>query len=795
MTFLVVHGHFYQPPRENPWTGEIEREKSAAPWHDWNERIHSECYRANGCSRVMNAFEQIARITNNYELINFNFGPTLMSWMERAHPAAYTRILEADRTSRARLGHGNAIAQGYNHSILPLLTARDRRTQLRWGKEDFRYRFGRAPEALWLPETGANAETLDDLIDEGMSYVILAPHQAGRIRASHGQWKTVASGELDTSVPYRYLHSDGSGRELAAFFYDGTPAQAIAFGAALGSSQAFIDHLKWAAKGPLVHAATDGETYGHHHSWGDRALTYALQDLAPSSGLEVTNYGRVLELLPARTIVELARGSDGRGTAWSCAHGLGRWMEDCGCQTGAKPGWNQAWRAPLRRALDRLNEHAGRFFGDDGRNSFEDPWQARDEYIHVLLDGSRTSPFLASHGRELENATRRSRALTHLEAQRSALLMFTSCGWFFNDVGGLETKQILKYAGRLVDLLERLGGPLAEEELLDELSLAKSNEVELGTAADLYRSVVNECRVRPTRVAAHAALTNLASPTLRTEGRVGANFVWRQTNIQARKIGRLSLTMGRLDVEELPLGRHDEASFAALHLGDADFYCAARLGPEDPEMRAALFDELHAASIPTLLRRAQAACGPEEFALEHVLPEGREVIARRVFGGIVERFVREYTYLYEDNARTIEVLETAGLALPEELEKAAEFALGHRLEAEILAQHERSDAPSYERALAIAEEIRAHGLKVTRPNLMKTFEGLLASAARKTADAPSAESVEATLRIAELIERLGVSVNRDHTQEIIYAARHHLRGVPGARELAAIIRLDPALVS
>ncbi|MBI4817855.1 MAG: DUF3536 domain-containing protein [Deltaproteobacteria bacterium] len=794
MTFLVVHGHFYQPPRENPWTGQIEREKSAAPHHDWNERIHSECYRANGYSRVTNSFNQIARITNNYELLSFNFGPTLLSWMEKAHPGAYARVLEADRNSRLRLGHGNAIAQGYNHSILPLLSARDRKTQLRWGKADFRHRFGREPEAMWLPETGANSATLDDLIDEGMSYVILAPHQAGRIRGPSGTWKPVPQEGLDTSIPYRHLHGDGSGRELAVFFYDPDPAQAIAFGAALGSSQGFIEHLRWAQKGPLVHTATDGETYGHHHAWGDRTLTYALQDLAPAAGLEVTNYGRVLELLPPRLIVELAAGSDGRGTAWSCAHGLGRWMEDCGCQTGAKPGWNQAWRRPLRQALDVLNDKAAKFFGGDASALFVDPWAARDEYVEVLLDPKKVDEFLGAHGANLATQKRRTRALEHLEAQRSSLLMFTSCGWFFNDLGGLETLQILKYAGRLVDLMRRLGGPPVEAEFLDTLSNAKSNEPELGSGADLYREVVSACGVRPTRVVAHAALTSLANHT-GARGQIGSNYSWHRTHEERHRVGRLSVSLGRVAVEELSVEQTDVASYVAIHLGGADFYCAARLGESDAEERTALLEDLHGASIPTLLRRAQAAFGPDEFALEHVLPEAREAVAKQVFGGIVDRFVREYKYLYEDNARTIEVLEEAGLELPVELEKAAEFALGHELEREILEQHERSDVPSYERALAIAEEIRAHGLTVTRPRLKRIFEDLVVTATARAAAYPSFETVGAALSIAELVDKLGLSINRDHAQETIYEAKDRLRGVPGAKELAARLLVDPLLVS
>ncbi|MDQ3907097.1 MAG: glycoside hydrolase, partial [Acidobacteriota bacterium] len=297
---LVVHGHFYQPPRENPWTGEIERQPSARPFENWNERVHSECYRPNAFARIVDSYGRVERIVNNYAHISFNFGPTLFGWLEHFHPVTYARVIEADRVSaRARGGHGNAIAQGYHHAILPLCNERDRRTEIRWGVADFRHRFGRDPESLWLPETACDDATLGALIDEGLRYVILSPFQAARVRpAGAADWESVSGETLDTSIPYRYFHRDRRGGSIAIFFYNGDAAKAVAFDSALASSRLLVERFERAAsegRGPLVHIATDGETYGHHFKWGDRCLAYALDAEVESRGFRLTNYGEFLE--------------------------------------------------------------------------------------------------------------------------------------------------------------------------------------------------------------------------------------------------------------------------------------------------------------------------------------------------------------------------------------------------------------------------------------------------------------------------------------------------------------------
>jgi alpha-amylase/alpha-mannosidase (GH57 family) len=449
-TALIIHGHFYQPPRENPWTGEVDPEPGAAPFHDWNERIHAECYAPN---------------VVNYPLISFNFGPTLLSWLESHHRDTYQKILIADRESvAARGGHGNAIAQAYGHAILPLCNERDRLTQVVWGLADFRYRFGREAEALWLPETAANDDVLALLIEQGMRYVILAPSQG--------------KGIGDTSKPYLFRHPDGSGRSLAVFFYHGPLARAIAFERALASSRGLVEKFVTAAAGgDLVNVATDGETYGHHFKFGDLCLTHALTVEAKSAGFWITNYAQYLDHYPPETEVEIDNGPDGEGTSWSCVHGVARWARDCGCHTGGEEGWNQLWRKPLREALNFLRDDAAAKFEQAGRELFADPWAARNDYINVILDPDHAP-------------ARDPRALDLLEMQRSALLMFTSCGWFFSDLAGIETIQVLRYAARVIDLMSKLGLDPPRKEFLALLAEAKSNQLEKGNGADLFLSIL-----------------------------------------------------------------------------------------------------------------------------------------------------------------------------------------------------------------------------------------------------------------------------------------------------------------
>jgi alpha-amylase/alpha-mannosidase (GH57 family) len=474
--FLTVHGHFYQPPRENPWLGEVEQEEGAAPYHDWNERITAECYAPN---------------TENLKKISFNFGPTLLSWLESHHPETYAKIIEADRLSRdERGGHGNAIAQAYNHVIMPLATRRDKVTQVSWGIEDFRHRFGRDPEGMWLPETAVDRETLDLLAESGLKFTVLAPGQARRIRpVGDGRWKGVAGGRIDPSQAYQYAGRGGAG--LALFFYDSPISWAIAFEGALADGETLRARLLSGfspdrARPQLVHVATDGESYGHHNRSGDTALTAALEKIEREEEVRLTNYGAFLSAHPPTHEVEIIE-----RTSWSCLHGVERWRGDCGCRVG-HPDWHQRWRAPLRDAMDWLRDELDLFYEVRLGKLVKDPWAARDDYIHVLLDRSddSTAGFFSRHQRTPWEEVHRIEALILLELQHQRLLMFTSCGWFFDDISGLETVLVLKHAARAMQLAGSLGFSGLEEEFTRRLKAAPSNVPEYGDGGQVYRQLV-----------------------------------------------------------------------------------------------------------------------------------------------------------------------------------------------------------------------------------------------------------------------------------------------------------------
>ncbi len=487
--FVCIHGHFYQPPRENPWTGKIDRQPTAEPFHDWNERVCAECYEPNTRSVILGPNGKAEQVVNNYAHMSFNFGPTLLRWLQEGSPDTYKKILRADRLSRKRFGgHGAAIAQAYHHSILPLANRRDKVTEVHWGIRDFEARFRRKPEGMWLPETAANLETLEILADEGFSFTILSPYQAARVRKPGStSWVEIARGTVDSRRPY--LVQLPSGKSLFVFFYNGEIARGVAFQGLLsngaGFASRFGESLDETYSPQLAHIATDGESYGHHHKFGDMALAYALRAIEASPSLSLTVYGEFLEKVPNPWQAEILENS-----SWSCAHGVERWRSDCGCQTGAPEGWNQKWRTPLREGLNSLRDAAAALFELEGRKWLKDPWAARDDYIEVLLSSSAAvrRRFLSKWARKSRlTADEKMQIFGLLESQRYALMMFTSCGWFFNDISGIETIQILSYAARLIELCRELFDIDLEPGFLERLDEAKSNDPDQGTGRKIYQ--------------------------------------------------------------------------------------------------------------------------------------------------------------------------------------------------------------------------------------------------------------------------------------------------------------------
>lgn len=539
--FFALHAHFYQPPRENPWTGRIDPQPSAWPFHDWNSRIARECYLPNACARVNDASGRVLELSNNYLHLNFNFGPTLISWLEEKYPFYYAKIVEAARDSRARTGHSNAIAQAYNHMIMPLASFQDRLTQALWGIRDFEHRFGFRPEAMWLPETAANDDTLRLLIDLGMKYVILSPYQAEKVKAagSHS-WHDVSAGDMDTTRPYLWQDTlpDGSaakGRSIAVFFYDGPLSKAAAFEGLTRDSSAFADRVEASFRrghqGPqLVSMAVDGETFGHHHKFGDMTLAHAFLHELGRRGIQTVNFGRYLEDNPPDHEVRLKPGPDGEGTAWSCAHGVRRWKGGCDC--GRENDFSLSWRLPLRAAMNSLRDAASDVFGAEGAKFFRSPWEARNDYAALLLDPSEAAAdaFFARHGaRELSKAER-ARALDLLEMQKHSMFMFTSCGWFFSDVSRIEAVQNLRYAARVAETLRDLGFENADKPFLSLLEMSRSNYPEAGDALKLYQKAVAENQLARQKAAALTVAEAMLSgageaPGLEVEERLNSGGV------------------------------------------------------------------------------------------------------------------------------------------------------------------------------------------------------------------------------------------------------------------------------
>ena len=495
--YICIHGHFYQPPRENPWTGTVEQQSSASPYHDWNERITAECYASNASSPILDGDGQVVRALNNYARMSFNFGPTLLSWMERHKPDVYHAIIEADRVSRKRFsGHGSAIAQIYNHMIMPLANQRDKKTQAIWGVADFQKRFGRSPEGMWLPETAVDLETLEVLAEVGVKFTILAPHQARKVKLiGQVEWHDVSGGKIDPTRAY--LCPLPSGRSMNIFFYDGPIAVDVAFGNLLNNGELFAKRLHQAFRdtsdwSQIVHIATDGETYGHYHRHGDMALAYCFHTIERDSLARLTNYGEYLQRCPPTHAVEIVEKS-----SWSCAHGVERWRDDCGCHSGSHPGRRQAWKKTLREAMDWLGERLAAVYEEEAALYLREPWEARDDYIEVMLDRGpdRVERFLQRHAARKLSGQEREKVFKLLEMQKHAMLVYTSCGWFFDEISGIEAVQVMRYGARAMELAEEVTGTELEPEYVRMLAAAPSNVD--GNGAAVYDLFVKRPRANP----------------------------------------------------------------------------------------------------------------------------------------------------------------------------------------------------------------------------------------------------------------------------------------------------------
>ena len=710
--FVCVHGHFYQPPRENPWLEVVEVQDSAAPYHDWNDRITAECYAPNGASRITNTQNEIVRIVNNYARMSYNFGPTLLKWMEDNARRTYRMIVDADRASAERYsGHGSAIAQVYNHIIMPLASERDARTQIRWGIADFEYRFGRRPEGMWLAETAVSRSVLDLMAAEGIKFTILAPHQCARVRplstnaqhAAPSNWVETPNASVDTTHPY-LVHLD-DGRSIAVFFYDGPTSRAIAFEGLLNSGEAFAQRLvaRFQPGAPstnheqpttdnaprLSHVATDGESYGHHHRYGEMALSYAMHLIetgdVPNSPNQarLTNYAEFLAHFPPAHEAEVVD-----DTSWSCAHGIERWRSDCGCN-GGRAGWNQQWRGPLREALDYLRDCTAPLAEALAKPLLRDLWAARDAYVSVILDRiANTSAFFARHAKRTLTPTERVTVLELMELERHTQLMYTSCGWFFDEVSGIETIQIIAYAGRVLQLAAKLFGPAGaalEEKFLEILSRAKSNLPEFGDAAELYRRYVVGLRVGLEEVGAHYAISSIFR-TYPEDGDLFCYTVHRDA-WESFASGRGRVALGRARIRSRITEEAEDISFAVLHLGDQNLSAAVgRFNSADPDALAAfasLYTAVPAAigraDIPEVIRLIDRFFGGIPYSLTSLFADEQHSILRIILDRTLAEMEDSLRKIYEDHASLLRFLTDSGMAAPPALAVAANYALNAAL--------------------------------------------------------------------------------------------------------------------
>jgi alpha-amylase/alpha-mannosidase (GH57 family) len=708
--YICVHCHFYQPPRENPWLEEIELQDAAYPFHDWNERVTAECYQPNTVARILDTQNRIVRIVNNYSTISFNVGPTLMSWLERADPEVYSAILSADRESRKRFsGHGNAIAQAFHHMILPLANSRDKETQVIWGIADFKQRFGRDPEGMWLPETAVDTESLELLAKHGISYAILSPYQAARVRKiGAADWQDVNGGRVDPSRAYRAVLP--SGKQLSLFFYDGPLSQAVAFERLLDNGERFANRLASGfasdRKGPqLVHIATDGETYGHHHRHGDMALAYALDFIEGNKLAKVTNYGEFLEKHPPEFEAEIVE-----RTSWSCAHGVGRWERNCGCSSGGHWGWNQEWRGPLRKALDWLRDKSAVEYQRLAGELVVDPWEARDSYIRIVLDRTpeARNDFLGDRAREALTPVDQVRLWKLLELERHAMMMYTSCGWFFDDLSGIETIQIIQYAGRVVQLYEELTGEAIDQQFADLLAEAHSNVADHGDGAAIYRHAVSANRVDLSKLAAHYAISSLFE-TYADKTDIYAYRCERESWLDLSS-GRLRLVVGSATFTSKTTTERTREIFGALHFGDHNVTggVAPDPGPRAfAELQQSFSNSFERADIPDLIRSIDKAFGGNTYTLQSLFRDEQRRVLREVLESTVEESESAFRRLYQQHAPLMRFLGALKIPLPMVFQSTAGTALNGMLRRAL--SDKGGPIIDVERVKAILEEARSAG--------------------------------------------------------------------------------------
>ena len=773
--YLTIHGHFYQPPRENPWLEAIELQDSALPFHDWNERINKECYNPNSVSKIVDSRNRILDIVNNYEHISFNFGPTLLSWMEQFAPLTYERIIKADIESIAEHdGHGNAMAQVYNHIIMPLANENDKITQVKWGIKDFEYRFGRKPEGMWLAETAVDDDTLRVLEENGIKFTVLSPYQALKIRKEDDKdWTDVSWGNIDPARSYRYYIKSAPGKFIDLFFYDGAISRSVAFDELLKDGNKFAKRLRDGVSDcrdypQLIHIATDGESYGHHTKFGDMALAYVLQIKAKEEGFTITNYGEYLENCRSDYEVDIKQAS-----SWSCFHGVGRWKEDCGCSTGGHPGWNQKWRKPLRDALDYLRDELAKLFEAEGPKYFnKNCWDVRNNYIDVILDRSSLSVNKFHKENFLPDLSDEDKvkAMELLEIQRQAQLMYTSCGWFFSEISGIETVQIMKYAARAMQLAAVFTKKDFETRFTEILSEAKSNITEYGTGRDIFNNFVKPSIVTTKQVASLWAISSLYQD-FEDEEDVYCYSVTRDDYQKVQK-GNSNFVVGHIELRSRITLQKSNLMFALMQYSGGDFHCAIKEYSDDMEynkMKNDLIKTFMLNPLTEIIRALDENFGKDYFTLKDIFIEERRKILQRLLKDKMEKFAQIYQDMYDEGKGSIYHMQTLGLAIPDEFKIAAEYALSRKFN-ELIADSNGFVEPAVlQQAMDINFEAKSMGIKLDKQPSNNIFSKKIRQNINRLAYSFEIQQADVVLELFEYIEKLELEVDISEAQNIFFS--------------------------
>lgn len=762
--FICIHGHFYQPPRENAWLEVIEVQDSAHPFHDWNERITAECYAPNAASRILNDQGVIKKIINNYSKISFNFGPTLLSWMEVNDPETYEAILEADELSKKNFsGHGSALAQVYNHIIMPLATRQDKETQIIWGIRDFESRFKRKPEGIWLAETAVDLDTLELLVDQQIRFTILAPRQARAYRKlGESDFNNLNDGLIDTKRPYS-VHLP-SGRSIVVFFYDGSISQSVAFNGLLNDGAKFASKLMDSfdskqSETQLVNIATDGETYGHHHKHGEMALAYCLDFIERNKQCELTNYGEFLARHVPQYEAQLHENS-----SWSCVHGVERWRADCGCNTGGRSEWNQQWRKPLRESLDWLRDQLWQIYLTEASQLFKDPEEARNAYIKIILkrNDETIRKFLREH---CIRDTDPSRVLRLLEMQRHAMLMYTSCGWFFDEVSGIETTQIMQYACRAMQLVSQIADANLEEEFLKRLSAAQSNIPAYGDAAAVYKRFVLPSKTNLQRVGMHYAVSSIFEED--PDSFPVFNYTTSNEVFVKRAAGEQKLVLGVTKVKSNVTRSEKKFAFAVIYMGKHNIIGNISLDMEEEKFASMqirmvkAFDESRLGEVIGLM---QQYFGPEKYTIWQLFQDEK----RKVFHQITQQSMNDLEdslrKIYNRDYPLVTALANNEIPIPNAYRTTFEYILNADL---LKCFAEKINIKEFER---ITGELTKWQLQIEDPKKVEQLAGrsILKELNRIGAERQNHKRVERINRLFPLLAKFKISPDLNKTQNLYF---------------------------